>query len=126
MLPFDDTIEGISGNLFDAFLKPYFLEAYRPVCKVGQVSRSQLAPVLKRPSMQLRVYGRVWSPACWRAAAYPTGQLGGWPAPAFDSLQSAAAWGLLVGLEHAGCRRERAGPGRGMRCGMAGAGWLAG
>lgn len=33
VLPFDDTIEGITGNLFDAFLKPYFLEAYRPVCK---------------------------------------------------------------------------------------------
>lgn len=35
MLPIDDTIEGITGNLFDVFLKPYFLEAYRPVRKVG-------------------------------------------------------------------------------------------
>jgi hypothetical protein len=34
VLPIDDTIEGITGNLFDAFLKPYFLEAYRPVRKV--------------------------------------------------------------------------------------------
>eukprot|EP00887_Chlorella_sp_A99_P002857 scaffold6.g2857.t1 len=33
VLPFEDTIEGISGNLFDAFLKPYFVEAYRPVRK---------------------------------------------------------------------------------------------
>ncbi|KAG1660301.1 hypothetical protein FOA52_003322 [Chlamydomonas sp. UWO 241] len=33
VLPLDDTIEGITGNLFDAFLKPYFLEAYRPVRK---------------------------------------------------------------------------------------------
>ncbi|OAY79738.1 Cell division cycle protein [Ananas comosus] len=33
ILPIDDTIEGITGNLFDAFLKPYFLEAYRPVRK---------------------------------------------------------------------------------------------
>jgi len=33
ILPIDDTIEGISGNLFDVFLKPYFLEAYRPVRK---------------------------------------------------------------------------------------------
>ncbi|CAL5227564.1 g10557 [Coccomyxa viridis] len=33
VLPIDDTIEGITGNLFDAFLKPYFLEAYRPVRK---------------------------------------------------------------------------------------------
>merc|ERR1712216_754171 len=31
VLPFSDTIEGVSGNLFDVYLKPYFLEAYRPV-----------------------------------------------------------------------------------------------
>ena len=35
VLPIDDTIEGLTGNLFDAFLKPYFLEAYRPVRKVS-------------------------------------------------------------------------------------------
>jgi transitional endoplasmic reticulum ATPase len=33
VLPIDDTIEGLTGNLFDTFLKPYFLEAYRPVRK---------------------------------------------------------------------------------------------
>jgi transitional endoplasmic reticulum ATPase len=33
VLPLDDTIEGVSGNLFDVYLKPYFLEAYRPVKK---------------------------------------------------------------------------------------------
>lgn len=33
VLPFEDTIEGISGNLFETFLKPYFLETYRPVRK---------------------------------------------------------------------------------------------
>jgi len=33
VLPIDDTVEGISGNLFDLYLKPYFLEAYRPVRK---------------------------------------------------------------------------------------------
>ncbi|GBG71151.1 hypothetical protein CBR_g8453 [Chara braunii] len=33
VLPIDDTIEGVTGNLFDAYLKPYFLEAYRPVRK---------------------------------------------------------------------------------------------
>eukprot|EP01104_Vermistella_antarctica_P014128 TRINITY_DN43_c0_g1_i1.p1 TRINITY_DN43_c0_g1~~TRINITY_DN43_c0_g1_i1.p1 ORF type:complete len:858 (+),score=322.55 TRINITY_DN43_c0_g1_i1:96-2576(+) len=33
VLPLDDTVEGLSGNLFDLFLKPYFLEAYRPVRK---------------------------------------------------------------------------------------------
>ncbi|XP_030836019.1 transitional endoplasmic reticulum ATPase [Strongylocentrotus purpuratus] len=33
VLPIDDTIEGISGNLFDVYLRPYFQEAYRPVRK---------------------------------------------------------------------------------------------
>eukprot|EP00930_Biecheleria_cincta_P105371 TRINITY_DN9803_c0_g1_i1.p1 TRINITY_DN9803_c0_g1~~TRINITY_DN9803_c0_g1_i1.p1 ORF type:complete len:797 (-),score=171.78 TRINITY_DN9803_c0_g1_i1:157-2547(-) len=33
ILPLDDTIEGITGNLFETYLKPYFLEAYRPVRK---------------------------------------------------------------------------------------------
>ena len=33
VLPIDDTIEGLTGNLFELFLKPYFLEAYRPVKK---------------------------------------------------------------------------------------------
>jgi len=33
VLPFDDSIQGISGNLFETYLKPYFLEAYRPVKK---------------------------------------------------------------------------------------------
>ncbi|XP_051239985.1 transitional endoplasmic reticulum ATPase isoform X3 [Dicentrarchus labrax] len=29
----DETIEGLTGNLFEVFLKPYFLEAYRPIHK---------------------------------------------------------------------------------------------
>lgn len=33
VLPLDDSIEGITGNLFEVYLKPYFLEAYRPVRK---------------------------------------------------------------------------------------------
>ncbi|CAG9332352.1 unnamed protein product [Blepharisma stoltei] len=33
ILPIDDTIEGITGNLFEIYLKPYFKEAYRPVRK---------------------------------------------------------------------------------------------
>ncbi|KPM10270.1 transitional endoplasmic reticulum ATPase TER94-like protein [Sarcoptes scabiei] len=33
ILPIDDTIEGVSGSIFDIFLKPYFLEAYRPIHK---------------------------------------------------------------------------------------------
>merc|ERR1719235_2985840 len=31
VLPFEDSIEGVTGNLFDTYLKPYFMEAYRPV-----------------------------------------------------------------------------------------------
>jgi len=33
VLPFDDSIQGITGNLFETYLKPYFMEAYRPVRK---------------------------------------------------------------------------------------------
>ncbi|CAH8602718.1 unnamed protein product [Dicrocoelium dendriticum] len=33
VLPIDDTIVGITGNLYEVYLKPYFLEAYRPVRK---------------------------------------------------------------------------------------------
>ncbi len=40
VLPIDDTVEGVTGNLFDAFLKPYFQDAYRPVRKVQRMSRS--------------------------------------------------------------------------------------
>ena len=36
MLPIDDTVEGITGNLFEVYLKPYFLEAYRPIRKGEQ------------------------------------------------------------------------------------------
>jgi transitional endoplasmic reticulum ATPase len=33
VLPIADTIEGLTGSLFDVFLKPYFVDAYRPVRK---------------------------------------------------------------------------------------------
>lgn len=33
VLPFDDTVKNLTGDLFDLFLKPYFVEAYRPVKK---------------------------------------------------------------------------------------------
>lgn len=33
ILPIDDTVEGLTGNLYEAYLKPYFLESYRPVRK---------------------------------------------------------------------------------------------
>ena len=31
VLPIDDTVEGLEGNLFEAFLKPYFSDVFRPV-----------------------------------------------------------------------------------------------
>eukprot|EP01126_Amoeba_proteus_P064139 TRINITY_DN893_c0_g1_i3.p1 TRINITY_DN893_c0_g1~~TRINITY_DN893_c0_g1_i3.p1 ORF type:complete len:813 (-),score=200.20 TRINITY_DN893_c0_g1_i3:70-2508(-) len=33
VLPIDDTVEGLTGNLFDSFLKPYFSDNWRPVRK---------------------------------------------------------------------------------------------
>jgi len=33
VLPFEDTVQGITGNLFETYLKPYFQESYRPVKK---------------------------------------------------------------------------------------------
>lgn len=33
VLPIADTVDGITGSLFDVYLKPYFVEAYRPVRK---------------------------------------------------------------------------------------------
>lgn len=33
ILPIDDTIEGVTGDLFEVYLKPYFANQYRPVHK---------------------------------------------------------------------------------------------
>ena len=33
VLPFSDSIESQNDNLFDEYLKPYFLDAYRPLKK---------------------------------------------------------------------------------------------
>lgn len=33
ILPFDDTIEGVTGNIVQTYLIPYFKDAYRPVTK---------------------------------------------------------------------------------------------
>lgn len=46
VLPIDDTVEGLSGNLFEVYLKPYFLEAYRPIHKDDVfLVRGNLRPV---------------------------------------------------------------------------------
>lgn len=57
MLPFDDTVEGITGNLFDTFLKPYFLEAYRPVRKVCNILPAHLEVTVCDALMQARYPG---------------------------------------------------------------------
>lgn len=31
ILPIDDSVAGVTGNLFEVYLKPYFLNAYRPL-----------------------------------------------------------------------------------------------
>jgi transitional endoplasmic reticulum ATPase len=36
VLPFKDTVEGLEGNIFDVFVKPYFNEKFRPL-KVGDI-----------------------------------------------------------------------------------------
>merc|ERR1740129_2618102 len=33
VLPIDDSVEGLSGNWFEVYFKPHFLEAYRPIHK---------------------------------------------------------------------------------------------
>jgi len=33
VLPFEDSVQGITGSLFDIYLKPYFQDSYRPVKK---------------------------------------------------------------------------------------------
>merc|ERR1711991_328812 len=36
VLPFDDTLEGLTGDLFEVFVEPYFNEKYRPL-KLGDM-----------------------------------------------------------------------------------------
>lgn len=60
ILPFDDSLEGISGNIFETYLKPYFLEAYRPVRKGISWSCDALySGPLAYPAAALGV-GRLW------------------------------------------------------------------
>jgi len=61
ILPLDDTIEGVTGNLFDVYLKPYFEEAYRPV-RAGDLFlvRQAMHPVeFKIVAMEPEPYGVV-------------------------------------------------------------------
>lgn len=46
ILPYKDTIEGISGNLFETYLKPYFINSYRPLRKGDSfMIRGQFHPI---------------------------------------------------------------------------------
>lgn len=56
VLPIDDTIEGLTGNLFDAFLKPYFLEAYRPVRKVSVSKACCCVVVISCEGVKVQIY----------------------------------------------------------------------
>ncbi len=33
ILPFDDSVKGLTGDIFEVYVKPYFMDAYRPVTK---------------------------------------------------------------------------------------------
>jgi transitional endoplasmic reticulum ATPase len=43
VLPTRETLDDFTGNLFETFVRPYFLESYRPVTKGALNSISQLA-----------------------------------------------------------------------------------
>lgn len=59
VLPMDDTVEGVSGNLFETYLKPYFQESYRPLHE-GElfIVRGGFRPV------EFKVVGTDPSPFC--------------------------------------------------------------
>ncbi|EFO86384.1 CRE-CDC-48.2 protein [Caenorhabditis remanei] len=59
VLPIDDTIEGLTGNLFDVFLRPYFTDAYRPVHK-GDIFTVQAA----MRTVEFKVVETEPAPAC--------------------------------------------------------------
>ncbi|CAI5441235.1 unnamed protein product [Caenorhabditis angaria] len=59
VLPIDDTIEGLTGNVFDVFLRPYFTDAYRPVHK-GDIFTVQAA----MRTVEFKVVETDPSPAC--------------------------------------------------------------
>lgn len=48
ILPFDDSIEGLSGNIFDVYLKPYFLEGTRH-CFTTKSSSEHYGIIAYRP-----------------------------------------------------------------------------
>ncbi|CAF0943223.1 unnamed protein product [Adineta steineri] len=59
VLPIDDTVEEMTGDLFKVYLKPYFLEAYRPV-KKGDIFIVRAA----RRAVEFKVIDTDPSPYC--------------------------------------------------------------
>lgn len=49
ILPFDDSVEGLSGNIFDVYLKPYFLEGVYPLLDVLHTSLTNRFITAYRP-----------------------------------------------------------------------------
>ncbi|KAG6819838.1 hypothetical protein H0H93_008095 [Arthromyces matolae] len=58
VLPFDDSIEGLSGNIFDVYLKPYFLEGtsfhFGVSCMTNMQLSSAYRPVRKGDTFLVR------------------------------------------------------------------------
>uniref|UniRef100_A0A6U2ZA75 Vesicle-fusing ATPase n=1 Tax=Paramoeba aestuarina TaxID=180227 RepID=A0A6U2ZA75_9EUKA len=59
ILPFEDTIEGLDGDLFETFLKPYFAEAYRPV-RIGDTFTVRAA----MHAVEFKVMNTMPAPQC--------------------------------------------------------------
>ncbi|XP_015748180.1 PREDICTED: transitional endoplasmic reticulum ATPase-like [Acropora digitifera] len=64
VLPIDDTVEGLTGNLFDVYLKPYFLEAYRPIRKGKLLGLSLFVFYFYKYSLST-LYGIFWDLLQW-------------------------------------------------------------
>ncbi len=93
VLPIDDTVEGVTGNLFDAFLKPYFQDAYRPVRKVRIFQDLPAASSSLEPSL-------IFLP-CDQAPALPCGQAPAQSCHAYEASSCSVAKiceELLVGF----------------------------
>jgi transitional endoplasmic reticulum ATPase len=60
ILPFEDSIQGITGNLFETYLKPYFTEAYRPVRKGMSESSLSCCIILHFPMSYLFDLALIW------------------------------------------------------------------
>jgi hypothetical protein len=57
VLPIDDSVEGLTGNWFEVYLKPYFLEAYRPIHKGDNfIVRGGMRAVEFKAELRIRIH----------------------------------------------------------------------